>query len=289
MEARSKQIYFPVSSLKFILMSICTLGIYPVYWSYKNWRYIKSRDHSNISPIWRAIFYPVWYYSLLTDINSNSKNIIYKVFLVVILLCFSFVSMLPDPYWLLSLLMFLPIMPAVYTISKINVSREVNKKYYSHRPVNYVAYFFGGILMLIITLLVIGFFPSTMVVPGNKLWERDLEYLRSQNILEEKEDVLYFYSFGSWSIEEDGQFITGDHVTSYFIDPDDNSLFISKVAYEDIERFDISWSGSWLEDTIVTVTNTDGDVFEIWLSEESEGDKIFIEEMDRLWKIKKKY
>jgi len=292
METKNKQIYFPVSKLKFSLMSICTLSLYPLYWNYKNWCYIKDRDQANIMPLWRSIFYPLWYYSLLTHLctdskNDNVKNSIFKSVLVTVMLLFSICSILPDPYWLVSIFIFIPILPAVHIISKINASREVNKKITSHRLINFITYLIGGTLVAFITLSVIGFFPSTMVVSGNKIWEKDLEYLRSQNILADNEEILYFYSYGLLSIKEDGQFISEDHITSYFIDPEDNSIYTSKAAYEVIEKIDVTWSSSWLEDTTVIVTTTDGEAFEIWLSEESEGDKKFVNEMNRLWKIKK--
>ena len=37
-------------------MSIVTVGIYPVFWSYKNWNWIKKVDSEDISPGWRAFF-----------------------------------------------------------------------------------------------------------------------------------------------------------------------------------------------------------------------------------------
>jgi len=38
---------FPVATHKFIVLSICTLGIYELYWCYQNWKRIKaaSRPH----------------------------------------------------------------------------------------------------------------------------------------------------------------------------------------------------------------------------------------------------
>jgi hypothetical protein len=33
----SPPMYFPVSRLKLAVMSTCTLGIYELYWFYKNW------------------------------------------------------------------------------------------------------------------------------------------------------------------------------------------------------------------------------------------------------------
>lgn len=61
---------FTTSKTKFAAMSICTLGLYEVFWSYRNWRYVKERDASGIRPVWRAAFYPLWHYSLLSELAS---------------------------------------------------------------------------------------------------------------------------------------------------------------------------------------------------------------------------
>jgi len=64
--------YFVVGTVKFILMSLFTLGIYHIYWSYKNWKYIKDREHSNIMPFWRAFFlFPIWIFGLGKKIRDH--------------------------------------------------------------------------------------------------------------------------------------------------------------------------------------------------------------------------
>lgn len=38
----SESYFFTASTLKLVLMSVCTLGLYELYWFYKNWVLIKS-------------------------------------------------------------------------------------------------------------------------------------------------------------------------------------------------------------------------------------------------------
>jgi hypothetical protein len=64
--------YHHVSALKFIIFSALSFGIYDVFWFYRNWRFIKMRDGSNIMPFWRAIFSPIWCYSLTRDIARTA-------------------------------------------------------------------------------------------------------------------------------------------------------------------------------------------------------------------------
>ncbi len=63
--------YFATPPIKFVALSLCAFGMYEIYWSYKSWRFAKSRDGTEIMPFWRAVFYPLWHYSLLTELNKT--------------------------------------------------------------------------------------------------------------------------------------------------------------------------------------------------------------------------
>lgn len=284
--------YFPVSPLKFSLMSLCTCGLYEMFWSYKNWRRIKIRDKSEISPVWRAFFYPFWHYSLLADIAERRstgviRNKLYRLALAIslIIICYSWRA--PDPYWLLCLLTFVPMLPAVYAIAEINALQETPPSQNPHTFLNFAAYLFVSPILAFSVLLTIGYFPNTMVVPGESLWERDIRYLRSQEILAEDEQIIYFYSAGLTSIKSDGQFISEEYVTSYWLDPDDGVVYTAFATYEEIEDVSVDWSDSWLEDTRIRISTGDDLQFELWVSADSGGDKKFVYELKRLWRAKR--
>jgi hypothetical protein len=88
MSQESSPVFFSVSTRKLVIMSIVTLGFYQVYWAYKNWQLIKSRDKSAIQPIWRAIFLLFFFYPLVDKIktvaNSNGVSTNYSPLLVTI-------------------------------------------------------------------------------------------------------------------------------------------------------------------------------------------------------------
>jgi hypothetical protein len=125
---------FTASTTKFVLMSICTGGFYELYWFYKNWVYIKRRTGLSIIPFWRAFFAPLWAYSCFREIVAigESKSPwdsvdaagppIGRLAFVYFLLVAS--SRLPDPYWLVSLLSFLPMIPVNSYASAINARHE---------------------------------------------------------------------------------------------------------------------------------------------------------------------
>ena len=70
-------------------MFVVTLGIYQVYWAYKNWQAIKVRDGSDIMPFWRAIFLIFFLYPLLEQIkntaNTNGVSTNYSSLLITII------------------------------------------------------------------------------------------------------------------------------------------------------------------------------------------------------------
>lgn len=62
--------FFAVSLLKLVVLSICTFGIYELYWFYKNWQLIKDREGSTLSPALRAVFAVFFCYQCLARIGD---------------------------------------------------------------------------------------------------------------------------------------------------------------------------------------------------------------------------
>jgi hypothetical protein len=280
--------YFATSPIKFIVMSLCTFGIYELYWSYKNWRFIKDRDGSEIKPFWRAFFYPLWHYFLLTELNKTLKSKVLSIGVVrgvlaagVFLL--NFTIGLPDPYWLLSLLTILGFLPALLAMQGHESTNALQDRPKSFHPSNLIAYLLGAPLFVFVALSAIGFFPSTAVVTKEAMWDRDIEYLRDNDILGPDEEIAYFYSEGAWSIAEGGQFFSDKFVTSYSQDLYTGEMYLDYVEFSRISNIEVAWAETWLDMTIVTITTDDDYQFELWLSEEAEGDRKFVTELKQRW------
>ena len=106
-------------------MSICTFGLYELYWFYKNWVLIKARTEQDIMPFWRAFFAPLWAYSCFKHIkNSAIGNNVPESLSIGLLAIVYFVLQalpnLPDPYWLVSFLSFTLLIPANSVALNIN-------------------------------------------------------------------------------------------------------------------------------------------------------------------------
>ena len=155
--------FFPVALHKFIVLSVCTLNFYSLYWSYQNWWRIRERTGERLSPFWRAVFEPIWLFSLFGRIAQQAaeRGIAVGWNPVVLGLGYLLVCVagtLPDPWWLVSLAGFVPFLPVVQTIQQLNAgdaaTETVNESY---SGANVATILVGGVLVL---LAVAGTFMS---------------------------------------------------------------------------------------------------------------------------------
>lgn len=153
-----RPLYFAVSPLKLVLMSICTMGLYELYWFYKNWVLIKERERTGIMPFWRAVFAYFFCYSLFKSVQASAEAVsphtsispgpLAAGWIVVTLLW-----KLPDPFWLVTYLAVLVLLPVQKVVSGINESvapdHNKNERFTSW---NIVALVVGGLFFALIVL-----------------------------------------------------------------------------------------------------------------------------------------
>lgn len=123
--------YFPVSALKLGVMSICTLGLYQIYWFYKNWHLVKERESSNVMPAMRSFFAYFFCYSLFKKIRdtAESHNIPVSLDASGMAAGWILVSMLwrlPDPYWLVTYANVFFLMHIQSSVNAINQAENPN-------------------------------------------------------------------------------------------------------------------------------------------------------------------
>lgn len=63
--------FFAVSLLKLTVLSICTFGIYEIYWFYRHWKRIWANGETTISPFWRAFFVVIFCYPCFQRIKQS--------------------------------------------------------------------------------------------------------------------------------------------------------------------------------------------------------------------------
>jgi len=67
--------FFPVSEGKLITLYILSLGLYGVYWFYKNWKLQQPLMDKKIYPVWRAIFSIFFTHALFRRINEQATDL----------------------------------------------------------------------------------------------------------------------------------------------------------------------------------------------------------------------
>jgi hypothetical protein len=119
--------YYPCSAVKLLLMSVFTFEIYLVYWFYQQWKREQDRTREIFTPLARALFAVVFVYSLASRIRDAAAAFEVRAsyspaVMAVLFVGLSFMYRLPDPYWLLTFL------AAVTLIPLQNVANEITRK-----------------------------------------------------------------------------------------------------------------------------------------------------------------
>jgi len=120
--APEQEEYFSVAIPKFILMSIATIGLYQIYWFWKNWKVVESRESSKKYPLIRAVFAPIFAYSLFQRIKVANPVVLALGYFVI-----GALWRLPDSWGVLSVFSFVPLIPVQQMINakaKHGVSEE---------------------------------------------------------------------------------------------------------------------------------------------------------------------
>ena len=270
--------FYCVSAAKFCILSLLTFGLYDIFWFYKNWSRYKAHSGDKLSPFWRAVFSPLFCYSLANKVNSLSKEnriqqrlepaTLAGLYLVLMML-----SRLPDPYWLISLFSFLPLLSIVKQIRRIHES--IRPGYDSTQGWGLGAFavvFLGGIFFALALL-------GTFMVPSQALLGSEIPSayqatLVEEGILRPEETILFFYSGGLFSILEDGNLLTDERVISY--NGTEEDFWMASAPYGEIQDFEIEYSESVLSDTILTIYPQDNEEFVLYVSSEGGRDREFV-------------
>lgn len=153
--------FFPVSPLKLALMSVCTGGLYEIYWGYKNWKCANHLFRKDYSAGIRGFFLPITSFALFKHINEYSTakgvplpggaNGMAALFLIL-----SIMWRMPDPYWIISWFAVVPLLVVQRVVNEVNEKvapdADRNSRFSAW---NIVAVLFGGAFLV---LALIGLF-----------------------------------------------------------------------------------------------------------------------------------
>jgi hypothetical protein len=154
--AEARPAFFAVGLPKLAIMSLFTFGIYEIYWFYQNWRAVQRLTGEKLNAPIRAFFYPLTAYSLFRRIRQQAQRLQVDVTikagaLAASLFVLTALWRLPDPYWLVSLLGFLPLLSVQSEVGKINRTvapgADLNSRF---RAWNVLAIVIGGLLFILV-------------------------------------------------------------------------------------------------------------------------------------------
>lgn len=149
---------FGMSVAKLAVLAVCSFGLYEIYWSYKQWDALRRREHESLMPFWRAFFAPLWGFSLFSRVqqltaahlvpatwSSTGLGLAYLVIHVS--------WRLPDPYWLVSMLSFIPLLVVQRSINALNaVAAPEAPRNDRYSAWNIVLIVVGGLFVLLAIL-----------------------------------------------------------------------------------------------------------------------------------------
>ena len=149
---------FPVAPHKLAIMSICTFGLYELYWAYHQWKRIRLNGGESLSPFWRAVFAPLWGFSLFSHVEGIAAGRHVQFgwtggLLGLLYLVLNISLRLPDPYWLVSFATFVPLVIVQRSMNVLNAAEQAKENpNTSYTAANIVAIAIGGLLVLLTVL-----------------------------------------------------------------------------------------------------------------------------------------
>jgi hypothetical protein len=144
--------FFAVSAFKLVVMSVFTLGLYQMYWFFRNWGYIKERDRSRILPAMRSIFSLIFCYPCFARMRRDTATTGSPNFpaglLATLWIMFQIASQL-EATWFMSLLSVLLLIPIQNVVNLHNaVVAPDHDRNESIKGWNWVWIACGGLLLM---------------------------------------------------------------------------------------------------------------------------------------------
>jgi hypothetical protein len=151
--------FFAVSIFKLLMLSVCTFGLYEIFWFYRNWEVIRRREQRLFNPIWRALFAVLYSYGFFARVREFKHRSLTPSRLPAGALAagwgiFSLGwRLLPEPFWLLSAVAIVFLLPVQRRVNEINAAaapgHPANDQF---TPLNWIVIAIGGAAMLLATI-----------------------------------------------------------------------------------------------------------------------------------------
>ena len=271
-------VYYPVSVLKFSLMSIFTFDLYLYYWFYRNWKFVRDQRNDPINVFWQTLFFPFTSYGLLRRIHedlvahkSEGRAVGASLFpsgLLAVLLFLAFSvgpNFFGDPYWLVSLLVFLLLVPPLRAINAMNGSTSFHLSRNSAIKIrHYIILAVGLPLLAFAVSASTGFMPPVSVVAGKDLFSWQKWAIRELTEIQPGERILYFYSDALLSYRVDSNVVTDRRLVSYYTD-ESGTEYLAAIEFDEILELHVL-VGGYFDPTQIFACAVDGELLILYSS-----------------------
>lgn len=282
--------YHHVAVWKFVVLWVTTLGLYQIWWAWRGWRHVRERDQSRIRPFWRALFFWIWLHPLLADIARASGRAagLRELLALAAVLALGLAGGLPDPWWLLGLLGFLPLLPAVRAIDRLNHAAGVQGPAYGRLRWPHLAVMpAGGLVLAAAAFFAFRSVPYGMVTADDMpAWIRST--LENSDIVGPDEEILFFYSTDRIGVRDDGNLLTDERVVSWTTDTGDGGFELDAADFDEIEALEFTPAAAWWDEAVLHVrckvrpgAVVEGRSFNLYLSGDNDDARRFIAELRR--------
>jgi len=151
--SKGEPAFFAVSLTKLTVLSLCTMGLYELYWFYKNWQLIRAREQTDILPFWRAFFAIFFCYGCFARIRDGGREVGLQSLaagpLAAGWIVMTMLWKLPDPYWLVTYGAIFFMLPVQACANRINAAvapgHDANSRF---TAANWIIAVVGGLLFL---------------------------------------------------------------------------------------------------------------------------------------------
>lgn len=158
---KRKPFFLAPPAHKLAVMIVVTLGLYVIWWFYRNWRAVQRQEGRRRAPVWRSIFSFLFAYGLFKAINhiAVSDTDILRARINAGGLAIAYAALylcayLPPPYWLLFVFCFLPLLPVNALARRYNEATDgdLHRAEDAFNAWNWLGIVVGGLFWLMILL-----------------------------------------------------------------------------------------------------------------------------------------
>lgn len=286
--------YYPVSPVKMLLLSSLTFQGYHIYWAWKNWRYVKRRDQSRIWPALRALFFPLFYFSLARSIlrepdapegRPARQWLLLTGVAMPLYLLTNVVSGLDHlASYAAVVLGTLLLFPLVFRVNRLSGQSSEARACNSRFRIRHVAV--GILFTLAFASEVdesVDLFGEGRLHAGESLRSRHLEFMEEIGVLDDNDRPVLLYTRGVMGLTRNGGGFSDHAAFRYWRDDETKRVMSESAEFSEIERIDFS-RGNYGADSTIRVRRTDGSELTLRITSEDNLDRRFERSLRRHWR-----